>query len=172
MSGYEWSDVTLEGAGCFLLLVLAYKLYRMRVSTSSNCCDGGLVVESENPGNDTPRALRAILGGRDKPDKLDEVGGKDEFSKKHMRYLTKVARLRAARELESRHSNYTHDPEAGLTLEAVQAYLQQKQQQCTVNPPPFAAIQEVKEEEKEDDADGKVAEAELVARHNQTREFH
>ena len=62
MSEYAWSDVTLEGVGCVVLLVFAYKLYRMRVSTSSNCCDGALLVESENPGNDTPRILKSMFG--------------------------------------------------------------------------------------------------------------
>lgn len=132
MAEYEWSDVTLEGVGCALLLVVAYKIYRMRVSTSSNCCDGAVLVESENPGNSTPRALKSILGGGET---------QEETAERRMRELTDLARLKAAKSLEAKYSNYAHDPELGLSLEAVQAYLQQ---QRTPDPPALAAIEEAK----------------------------
>ena len=40
----------LEGAGMILLLVISYKLYKMRIRTHSNCCDGNVDVMTDNPG--------------------------------------------------------------------------------------------------------------------------
>jgi len=56
----NWSELTLESVGCILLLVVAYKVYRMKVSTRSECCDGALRVLSDNPGNATPKALQRL----------------------------------------------------------------------------------------------------------------
>lgn len=41
----------LEGACLILLLVLAYKIYKVKIKTKSNCCDG-FYVETENTGGD------------------------------------------------------------------------------------------------------------------------
>tara|TARA_R110000803_G_scaffold58505_1_gene116656 strand:+ start:2653 stop:2844 length:192 start_codon:yes stop_codon:yes gene_type:complete len=40
----------LEGAGMVLLLVISYKLYKMRIRTHSNCCDGNVDVVTDNTG--------------------------------------------------------------------------------------------------------------------------
>ncbi len=37
----------LEGAGIVLLLVISYKIYKMKIHTKSNCCDG-FEVETQN----------------------------------------------------------------------------------------------------------------------------
>ena len=134
MAEYEWSDVTLEGVGCMVLLVIAYKIYRMRVSTSSNCCDGAVMVESENPGNETPRALRAILGSGET---------EAEVADRRMRELTTLARLKASHQLENKYSNYAHDPEIGISLEAVQAYLHERK---LTDPPSFEQLEEAKDQ--------------------------
>ena len=62
MSESNWSDISLETAACLLVMVIAYKLYRMRISAESECCGGSVNVRASNPGNSTPRALRGILG--------------------------------------------------------------------------------------------------------------
>lgn len=40
----------LEGAGIIFLLVLAYKLYKVKIRTRSNCCDDSFNIETENEG--------------------------------------------------------------------------------------------------------------------------
>lgn len=62
MSDSNWSDISLETAVCVLVMVFAYKIYRMRLSAESECCGGAVNVRASNPGNSTPRALRGILG--------------------------------------------------------------------------------------------------------------
>lgn len=95
MSEPSWSDVSLEGVGCVVLLVVAYKVYRMQLSTSSDCCGGAVHVTSENPGNETPPALRNFLGGTEK-----------------------VGRERSDSAELNRH--YGGDLELGLTIEEIQ----------------------------------------------------
>tara|TARA_Y100000033_G_scaffold36845_1_gene35735 strand:+ start:2597 stop:2884 length:288 start_codon:yes stop_codon:yes gene_type:complete len=56
----SWGEVTLEGAAGIFILVIAYKVYKMRINTSSECCGGAIQVQSSNPGGNTPRALREI----------------------------------------------------------------------------------------------------------------
>lgn len=62
MSEYTWTEISLETVGCILLLVLAYKVYRMRLTTESDCCGGAVHVEAENPGNEPLRVLRGVTG--------------------------------------------------------------------------------------------------------------
>lgn len=95
MSDPSWSDVSLEGVGCVVLLVVAYKLYRMQLSTSSDCCGGAVHVTSENPGNETPPVLKNFLGGAEK-----------------------VGRERSDSVELNRH--YGNDLELGLTMEEIQ----------------------------------------------------
>ena len=59
MADSEISDVLklllesgLEGAGIILLLVLSYKVYKIKVRTRSMCCDDNVVIETENNGVD------------------------------------------------------------------------------------------------------------------------
>tara|TARA_R110002153_G_scaffold89045_1_gene218317 strand:+ start:792 stop:1013 length:222 start_codon:yes stop_codon:yes gene_type:complete len=59
MADSEISDILklffesgLEGAGIILLLVMSYKIYKIKVKTRSLCCDGNVSVETENNGAD------------------------------------------------------------------------------------------------------------------------
>ena len=59
MADSEISDVLkllfesgLEGAGIILLLVLAYKVYKIKIRTKSMCCDDNVIIETENNGAD------------------------------------------------------------------------------------------------------------------------
>ena len=40
----------LEGAGICLLLVLTYKIYKMRIHSSSSCCGDAVKFETHNAG--------------------------------------------------------------------------------------------------------------------------
>lgn len=62
MSEYSWTEISLETVGCIILLVVAYKLYRMKLTTESDCCGGAVHVQANNPGNDVPIALQGVLG--------------------------------------------------------------------------------------------------------------
>ncbi len=42
----------LEGAGIILLLVLSYKVYKIKVRTRSMCCDDNVMIETQNNGSD------------------------------------------------------------------------------------------------------------------------
>jgi len=44
--------LTLEGALSLMVGVIAYKIYRARISTHSGCCGDRLIVDTENPGVD------------------------------------------------------------------------------------------------------------------------
>jgi hypothetical protein len=70
MTEASWTEISLETVGCVVLLVLAFKLYRMRVSTESECCGGALHMEASNPGNETPPILRGIMGDDQAPSPL------------------------------------------------------------------------------------------------------
>jgi len=43
----------IEGAGTILILVIAYKIYRMRISTHSGCCGESVVIDTQNSGGET-----------------------------------------------------------------------------------------------------------------------
>ena len=47
-------SVALEGAASLLLFVFANKIYRAKVSTHIGCCGDKFVVDTPNPGADTP----------------------------------------------------------------------------------------------------------------------
>ena len=40
----------LEGSTLIFLLVLSYKVYKMKIKTKSNCCGDSFNVETENEG--------------------------------------------------------------------------------------------------------------------------
>ena len=42
--------LTLEGALSLMVGVIAFKIYRARISTHSGCCGDRLIVDTENPG--------------------------------------------------------------------------------------------------------------------------
>ena len=46
----EIGTLTLEGALFLMIFVIAYKIYRARISTHSGCCRDRLIVDTENPG--------------------------------------------------------------------------------------------------------------------------
>ncbi len=49
----EFSTFTkfgLEGAGCLLLCVIAYKIYKMKIHSKSGCCGDRFVIETMNKG--------------------------------------------------------------------------------------------------------------------------
>ena len=66
----SWGEVTLEGAAGIFILVFAYKIYRMKVNTSSECCGGAVQVQSSNPGGETPRVLRALTQGSEEKSEI------------------------------------------------------------------------------------------------------
>ena len=47
--------LTLEAAASLLLGVICIKIYKMKVSTRSNCCGESFHVETENVGINEPR---------------------------------------------------------------------------------------------------------------------
>jgi hypothetical protein len=42
----------LEGAGLCFLLVLSYKVYKMKISTRSKCCGDNLTISTDNNGGE------------------------------------------------------------------------------------------------------------------------
>lgn len=43
---------TLEGACSLFIFVVAYRLYRLKCKTSSNCCEDNIQMDLENNGGD------------------------------------------------------------------------------------------------------------------------
>ena len=43
----------LEGAGTILILVLAYKIYKMKIHTHSGCCDDRVIIDTQNSGGES-----------------------------------------------------------------------------------------------------------------------
>ena len=46
----EILNLTLEGSGCILILVIAYKIYRAKITTESKCFDV-FRMKTNNDGN-------------------------------------------------------------------------------------------------------------------------
>ena len=44
------AEITLESAAAFLLVVVAWKLYRLKCRSESRCCGDALHFDGENPG--------------------------------------------------------------------------------------------------------------------------
>tara|TARA_Y100000004_G_C8615265_1_gene286480 strand:- start:39 stop:233 length:195 start_codon:yes stop_codon:yes gene_type:complete len=47
----------MRGAGMVLLLVLAYKIYKMKITSESNCCPGFKLTTSNSGGEDLDTRL-------------------------------------------------------------------------------------------------------------------
>ena len=50
----EFEDIgtyTIEGAAALLLAVVAYKLYKLRVASESDCCGHALRIKTSNRGD-------------------------------------------------------------------------------------------------------------------------
>ena len=52
MNTEEVSLYTLEGATAVLLLVVAFKIYKIKCHSACRLCGDGLVLEGENPGGE------------------------------------------------------------------------------------------------------------------------
>jgi hypothetical protein len=48
------SEFSLESAISVLIMCLAVKLVRMRIYTHSGCCDGNIIIDTENVGVTKP----------------------------------------------------------------------------------------------------------------------
>ena len=40
----------LEGAGTILILVIAFKIYKMKITTHSGCCGDRVIIDTQNSG--------------------------------------------------------------------------------------------------------------------------
>ena len=47
----DYTKYTLEGASAFLIIIIAYKIYRMRCNTSSKCCGENFEIDLHNDGS-------------------------------------------------------------------------------------------------------------------------
>ena len=47
----SFTKLGLEGAGCLLLCVIAYKIYKMKIHSRSGCCGDKFIIETMNKGN-------------------------------------------------------------------------------------------------------------------------
>ena len=47
----SFTKVGLEGAGVMLLIVISYKLYKMKIHSRSGCCGNRFIVETMNKGS-------------------------------------------------------------------------------------------------------------------------
>lgn len=52
----EVGILTMESACSLFLAVLAYKLYRMRISTHSGCCGDRVTIDTHNTGHHEPQS--------------------------------------------------------------------------------------------------------------------
>ena len=50
----DYTKYTLEGACSFFIIVLAYRMYKLKCKTTSNCCDEHITVDLENGGVELP----------------------------------------------------------------------------------------------------------------------
>ena len=46
------ATISLEGSAVLLLVVITYKVYKMRIHTSSHCCGDAVNIETDNEGGD------------------------------------------------------------------------------------------------------------------------
>lgn len=46
----QYTSLGLEGAGCLLFVVIAYKIFKMKIHSKSGCCGNRFVVETSNRG--------------------------------------------------------------------------------------------------------------------------
>lgn len=53
-------DGGLETSGMILLCVLAYKIYKMKITSESDCCSGCLKLKTENEGGADSHLTSAV----------------------------------------------------------------------------------------------------------------
>ena len=46
----DYAQYTLEGACSFFIIILAWRMYKMKCKTSSDCCDHNIHMDLENQG--------------------------------------------------------------------------------------------------------------------------
>lgn len=44
----QYTTVSLEGAACFILIVIGWKLLKAKIHTRSGCCHDSLMIETMN----------------------------------------------------------------------------------------------------------------------------
>lgn len=47
----SFTKLGLEGAGCLVLCVIAFKIYKMKIHSRSGCCGDKFIIETMNKGN-------------------------------------------------------------------------------------------------------------------------
>jgi len=47
----NYTMYTLEGAFAVLIIAIAHKIYKMRCSSSSDCCGDAVHIQTSNPGD-------------------------------------------------------------------------------------------------------------------------
>ena len=55
----DYTKYTLEGASAFLIIMIAYKLYKMRCNTSSKCCGEKFEIDLHNDGGQNEIIIQA-----------------------------------------------------------------------------------------------------------------
>ncbi|HBY67882.1 MAG TPA: hypothetical protein DEG69_09060 [Flavobacteriaceae bacterium] len=58
----DYTKYTLEGAGAFLIIIIAYKIYRMRCNTSSKCCKESFEFDLHNDGTQSEIIIQPPRG--------------------------------------------------------------------------------------------------------------
>tara|TARA_B100000780_G_scaffold72071_1_gene48245 strand:- start:329 stop:490 length:162 start_codon:yes stop_codon:yes gene_type:complete len=48
----DTTKYTLEGAGSFFIMILAWRLYKLKCKTHSDCCDDNIQLDLENQGGE------------------------------------------------------------------------------------------------------------------------
>lgn len=74
----SFTKIGLEGATCVLMVVIAYKIYRMKLHTLSKCCKESVIIETMNKGNSS-RDLEFTNLRRPKTPPLDKDDDDDEL---------------------------------------------------------------------------------------------
>ena len=55
----DYTKYTLEGASAFLIIIIAYKLYKMRCNTISKCCGENFEIDLHNDGGQNEIVVQA-----------------------------------------------------------------------------------------------------------------
>ncbi len=53
------STITIEASCGLLIISVAYKIYKMRCNSSSNCCGEAIHIDTHNPGGQSPRDIES-----------------------------------------------------------------------------------------------------------------
>jgi hypothetical protein len=46
----DYTDISLKGSLSIFILVICYKIYKMKIKTHSGCCGEKIIIETENTG--------------------------------------------------------------------------------------------------------------------------